>query len=122
MKLKWIVLSVLAFSLTLVSPMMVKAHAAPSGAPAVGAAQDRDWDAPPQELRDVQRQGFHDGIEAARRDFDHHRHADADDHDQYRHPHVPRDQRDDYRDGFRRGYERAMAHLAGDRDHDHPGL
>ncbi|MFZ0745435.1 MAG: hypothetical protein WAM85_13575 [Terracidiphilus sp.] len=119
MKFKWIALSALAGALTLLSPVMLKANAAPTGTPAIGAVQDHgDWDAPPQEFREVQRQGFHDGIEAARKDFEHHRHADADDHDQYRHPHVPHDQRDDYRDGFRRGYQRAMAHLSGDHDHN----
>ena len=76
---------------------------------------DHDWDQPPAEFRDVQRQGFHDGIEAARWDFDHHRRPDADDHDQFRHPHVDRAARDDYREGFRRGYEVAMHHMM---DHD----
>jgi hypothetical protein len=119
MKLKWIALSALAFSLALVSPAMMKAHAAPLGTAAVGAAQDRDdWDRPPEDFRDVQRKGYHDGIEAARHDFEHHHHADADDHDAYRHPHVSRDDRDAYREGFRRGYERAMAHLSGDHDRD----
>jgi len=69
------------------------------------------WDAPPQEFRDAQRQGFHDGIEAARKDFDHHRESDVEHHDTYRHPHVDRSMREDYRDGFRRGYDRAMHHL-----------
>lgn len=120
MKLKWIVFSALAFSLLWVSPAVMKAHAAATGAAVAVAAQDHaDWDQPPQEYRDVQRQGFHDGIEAARHDFEHHRHADADDHDEYRHPHVRHDDRDAYREGFRHGYERAMAHLAGDHDHDH---
>lgn len=120
MKFKWIVLSMLACSLTLVSPMMVKAHAAGHGTAALGAAQDRDdWDRPPADYRDVQQRGYRDGIEAARHDFEHHRHADADDHDQYRHPHVSHEDRDAYREAFRHGYERAMAHLAGDHDHDH---
>ncbi|HEY6491563.1 MAG: hypothetical protein WCC26_11265 [Terracidiphilus sp.] len=116
MKQKWIALPLFAFSLTLLGPGTVHALAAPAS-PAAGA-QDRAWDAPPDEFRDVQRQGFHDGIEAAHHDADHHRHADADDHDAFRHPHVPRDQRDAYREGFRRGYERAMAHFQGDHDHN----
>ncbi len=119
MKLKWIVLSALAFSLILVSPAMMKAHAAVSATSAAAIAQDHDWDQPPQDYRDVQREGFHDGVEAARHDFERHRHADADDHDRYKHPHVRHDDRDAYREGFRRGYERAMSHMAGDRDHDH---
>jgi hypothetical protein len=72
-----------------------------------------DWDAPPAEFRDVQRQGFHDGIEAAHRDYDRHRRADADDHEEFRHPHVDRAVREDYREGFRRGYDVGMRHLMG---------
>ena len=119
MKLKWIGLSLLAPSLVFVSPVSARAIAPPAAPLAAAVSQDRPWDAPPDDFRDVRRQGFHDGVEAARHDFERHRHADADDHDAYRHPHVARDQRDDYRDGFRRGYERAMAHMNGDHDHDH---
>lgn len=86
MKLKWIVLSALALSLIWVSPAMMKAHAAVSATSAAAIAQDHDWDQPPQDYRDVQRQGFHDGVEAARHDFERHRHADADDHERYKHP------------------------------------
>jgi len=72
------------------------------------------WDAPPQELNDIQRQGFHDGIEGARRDFENHRQPDVENRDEYRHPHLPPDAREAYRDGFRRGYRRAMSHLTGE--------
>lgn len=83
-------------------------------------AQDRGgWDTPPQEWRETQRQGFHDGIEGARKDVDNHRRPDVNNRDEYRHPHVPRDERDAYREGFRRGYETAVSHLMGDRDRDH---
>lgn len=71
------------------------------------------WDAPPQELNDIQRQGFHEGVEAARRDLQMNRHPDMDDHEAFRHPHLPPEQRDAFRDGFRRGYNRAMQHLTG---------
>jgi len=117
MRTKWIVLCLLALSLTLLSAKKVQASPA-AASPAVSAAQDHPWDAPPDEFRDVQRQGFHDGIEAARHDFESHRRADADDHAEFRHPHVPRDQRDSYREGFRRGYERGMAHMNGG-EHEH---
>lgn len=98
-----------------------KASAAlPLGQPLSSYAQDRGgWDVPPQELQEIQRQGFHDGIEGARKDFDNHRRPDVNNRDEYRHPHVPRDQRDAYRDGFRRGYEVGVSHLKGDHDHDH---
>jgi hypothetical protein len=76
-------------------------------------AQDHDrvWDTPPQEFRDIQRQGFHDGIEGARKDYDNHRRPDVNNRDEYRHPHVPDSAKSDYRDGFRRGYEAGMDHL-----------
>ena len=73
--------------------------------------RDRDWDTPPQEFHDIQRQGFHDGIEGARKDYDNHRRADVNNRDEYRHPHVPDSAKADYREGFRRGYEVAMDHL-----------
>ena len=116
MKPKWTGLFLLALSMTLLSAKKVQASPV-AVSPGVSAAQDRAWDAPPDEFRDVQRQGFHDGIEAARHDFEAHRHADADDHAAFRHPRVPHDQRDSYREGFRRGYERAMSHMNGDHDH-----
>ncbi len=71
------------------------------------------WDAPPAEFRQIQRQGFHDGIEGARKDFDHHRAPNVNGREEYRHPHVDPSARDDYRDGFRRGYDVAMQHLQG---------
>ncbi len=107
MTIKWLALPVLAFATCVVFSSPSKAFAA---TPQVNV-QIGGWDQPPAEYRDVQRQGFRDGIEAAHRDFDHHRHADAGDHEQFRHPPVPRGVRDDYREGFRHGYEVAMHHL-----------
>ncbi len=72
---------------------------------------DRGWDVPPQEFRDIQRQGYHDGIEGARKDYDNHRRPDVNNRDEYRHPHVPDSAKADYREGFRRGYEAGMDHL-----------
>lgn len=90
-----------------------KASGTPQGPP-YGDGQDRGgWDTPPQELHEIQRQGFHDGIEGAHRDFDNHRRPDVNNRDEYRHPHVPRDQREAYREGFRRGYEIGVSHLMG---------
>lgn len=122
MNLKWIGLSMLSLSLLLVGPAKAKATGVAAGTPAVASGQDRDrddWNAPPQEFREVQRQGFHDGVEGARKDFEHHRHADFDDRDEYRHPHVPKSERMDYRDGYRRGYEKAMSHLMGEHNPNH---
>jgi len=96
-----------------------KASALPQEGHHDAYAQDRGgWDAPPQEFRDTQRQGFHDGIEGARKDFENHRRPDVNNRDEFRHPHVSRDQRDAYREGFRRGYEVGVSHLKGDHDHD----
>jgi len=73
--------------------------------------RDRDWNLPPQEFRDIQRQGYHDGIEGARKDYDNHRRPDVNNRDEYRHPHVPESARADYREGFRRGYDTAWDHM-----------
>jgi hypothetical protein len=103
-----------------------RAYATPAPSqPQYEGQQDR-WDEPPSEYRDAQRMGFHDGVEAARRDFDNHRHKDADDHESYKHPRVERDLVSDYRSAFREGYSRAMHHMREerheDRDRDEPHL
>lgn len=54
--------------------------------------------------------GFHDGIEAARHDIDANKPPDPDRHDNFRHPDRPRDERADFRDGFRRGYHMVYEH------------
>ena len=61
---------------------------------------------------------FHEGMEAARRDFQEGRRVDADDHQAYRHPPVEEGQRREFRDGFREGYQQAIEHMRNDRDHD----
>ncbi len=52
-------------------------------------------------------------MEAARHDFDAHKRPAVEDHETFRHPSLPPDQRDAFREGFRRGYDRAMSHLMG---------
>ncbi|HWG21532.1 MAG TPA: hypothetical protein VG225_13465 [Terracidiphilus sp.] len=119
--MKWFAVSAVALSLGApIGLTTAKAHAAAPPQPLAGISQERPWDQPPDEFRDVQRRGFHDGIESARRDYDHHRRKDADDHERFRHPPVDRSLRDDYRDGFRRGYETAMNHMRGEHHEDHP--
>lgn len=81
---------------------------------------NRAWDAPPPEFREVQRRGFRDGIDGARRDFGNHRRPDVNNRDEYRNPAVPRHDLEAYRDGFRRGYEKAMSHLMGEPDRQSP--
>ena len=125
MKVKAIVIPALAVALIVPAGWTTaKAYAAAPAQPASGLYQERSWDEPPGEFREAQRKGFHDGVEAARHDVERRSHRDADDHDAYRHPHVERELRNDYREGFRRGYEVAMRHMMDehrDRDHDdHP--
>jgi hypothetical protein len=83
------------------------------GPPPPPAFDRGGWDAPPQEFQEIQRRGFHDGIEGARHDVDNHRRPDVNNRDEYRHPHVPPSARRDYREGFRRGYDVAMRHMLG---------
>jgi len=119
-KIKWIAPSLLA--LCVASTGALKAHALkPQPISNPSFTQDRDhdrWDEAPSDYRDAQRRGFHEGVEAARHDMSEHRHADADDHEMYKHPPVEGDARREFREGFREGYRRAMEHMAHDRDHD----
>ncbi len=113
--IKWFAPSLLALCIASTGTLKAGAHEAqpvPSAAP----YQDR-WDQPPSEYREAQQRGFHEGVEAARHDFDEHRHADADDHEMYKHPPVEGEARKDFRDGFREGYRRAIDHLKHDHDH-----
>jgi hypothetical protein len=113
MRLKWFAIPILAVAAGVVSSSPTKAFAAAPQDP--GYVHDQGgWDVPPGEFREVQKQGFHDGIEGARKDFDHHRAPNVNDREEYRHPHVDASVRDDYREGFRRGYDVAMQHLMGD--------
>ena|SRR5579862_1387783 len=95
-------------ALTLATSGFVFAQAPAS--PAL-AFQQSAWDTPPAEFREVQREGFHDGIDAARKDFDNKRKPDASNRDEYRHPRVAPSAQADYREGFRRGYDAAINHL-----------
>lgn len=117
MKLNWLRTTALvgsaAFLLSL-SPRIVAAIAGPQPS---GVAQDRDdWDRPPDAWNDMQRRGFHDGIEGARKDFGNHRRPDVDNREEYRRPNVPPEMWGAYREGFRRGYDVGMSHLTGAAD------
>lgn len=106
--------AILAFVLGIVVPGAVKGYSLPPGSSQYGYGQNRGgWDTPPQQLQDIQRQGFRDGIIGAQKDFDNHRRPDPNNRDEYRHPNLPRNQWDAYRDGFRQGYQRGVAHLTG---------
>jgi hypothetical protein len=84
----------------------------PTAPPAYG--QER-WEMPPGEFNELQRRGFHDGIEGARRDFGNHRRPDVNNREEYRNGNQP----EPYRAAFRRGYEMAASHLWGG-DHSEP--
>ena len=103
-------LAVPVFAIALAAPGLVVAQSYPHLGSGYGQAGG--WDVPSHEFRDIQRQGYHDGIEGARKDYDNHRRPDVNNRDEYRHPHVPSSARADYREGFRRGYDNAMSHLA----------
>ena len=82
--------------------------------PPPGGYQERPregWDAPPREFRDVERQGFLDGISGAQKDFDNRRRPNVNNRDEFRHPSVPEPLRRDYKNGFRRGYETGVRHI-----------
>jgi hypothetical protein len=131
--LKWFAPSLLALCVASTGALKASAHngqpmaAAISGAAAQDQDRDRDrdrWDQAPDGYRDAQQRGYHEGVEAARHDFSEHRHADADDHQMYKHPPVEGGEaKRDFREGFRQGYHRAMDHMTRegmnrDRDHD----
>ena len=117
--IKWFAPSLLALCVASTGALKATAHEAQ---PVPGAAQYQDhdrWDAPPDGYREAQQRGYHEGVEAARRDFSEHRHADADDHEIYKHPRVEGEARKDFREGFREGYRRAMDHMMHEhREHD----
>jgi hypothetical protein len=95
--------------LTTAGPGALKASAA-APQPAFG---QEPWEMPPGEFNEIQRRGFHDGVDGARRDYDNHRRPDVNNRDEYRNPNLPPDLREPYRAAFRRGYTQAASHLWG---------
>jgi hypothetical protein len=79
----------------------------------LGFGQEGGWEVPPGEFNEIQRRGFHDGVEGAKRDFGNHRNPDVNNREEYRDPHVEGELREAYRDAFRRGYQVAASHLWG---------
>jgi hypothetical protein len=68
------------------------------------------WQQPPNEYNQVQQQGFHAGIDAARHDIDHGLSPDPHRHGEFRRPEVQGNMREDFRHGFQHGYEVAYQH------------
>lgn len=115
MNLKRFAVPALALLLGASGLSAAKAYGAPQGP---GYEHDHgDWDRPPSEWNEFQQRGFHDGIEGARKDVENHRRPNVNNRDEYRHPKVPHDMLKAYREGFQRGYDRAMSHLMGEHEH-----
>jgi hypothetical protein len=111
MSLKRIVGPTLALVLVATGLVVTKASAAPMPA---GYGQDRDdWRVPPGEFNEIQRRGFHDGMEGADRDYGNKRRPDVNNREEYREPHVEPQLRRAYQEAYRRGYEVAASHLYG---------
>ncbi len=81
--------------------------------PPPGAYGQGGWNTPPGEFREFRRQGFVDGVQGAQRDFENHRVWNVKNRDEFRHPPVPGFAKNDYRDGFKRGYYSAVSHFQG---------
>ncbi len=70
------------------------------------------WDAPPSEFaQDVQRQGWRDGLDGARKDAENHRPPNVMNRDEFRNYRGPG--RRLYRAAFQRGYNAFWAHQGG---------
>lgn len=70
------------------------------------------WDAPPNDYRqDIQRQGWHDGLDGARKDLENRRQPNVLNRDEYRNYRGPA--RRAYRSAFQRGYNAFWSHQGG---------
>ena len=98
-----------AFSFSFLAVCAISAGLLLQTAPA--SAQDHGWDSIPREYREFQRQGFRDGLQGAQRDFGNHRRPDVNNREEFRSPKVPPAMVNDYRDGFRRGYDAGVRHF-----------
>jgi hypothetical protein len=78
-----------------------------------GAQVEVQWQEPgppPGNWSQAWHSGFHDGAIAAHHDISANRPPDPRRHDTFRHPDVPHNQRRDFREGFRRGYQMVYHH------------
>jgi hypothetical protein len=88
---------------------------APGYAQNQGQGQNQaGWDVPPPNFSQVQANGFRDGIVAAQDDIAHRIQPNSSARPEYRNPpQMPFMQRMMYRDGFQKGYQRAMDRFYG---------
>jgi hypothetical protein len=93
---KWIALAALSLPLTLAgcAHRTTVVYAAPPP--------------PPAALSAAAHQGYHDGIDAARRDINHGLPPDVNRHPRFRNPPVPPPAMEDYRHGFREAYRQSF--------------
>jgi hypothetical protein len=97
--------------LLLSSAGAISAQYAPQPGPPPGYSGAAGWDEPSSQFNEIGRRGFHDGIEGARKDYENHRAPNVENRDEFRHPKVAKDERADYREGFRQGYDVGVRHL-----------
>lgn len=108
MKLKNALLGAVAAATLMFVPGPLTAQ----GPPPPGYGPQQSWEAPPSQFQqEIQRRGFRDGIEGARKDYGNHRRPDVNNRDEYKHPNVPGRDRRAYREAFRRGYNVGVQHL-----------
>jgi len=113
-RMKKIIPSLSLAALAAATLLSIPAVQAQQGPPPPGYGPDYGhevWAAPPAELQGIQSQGFHDGIEGARKDAENHRPPSVENRDEYRHPPVHSRDKGAYREGFRRGYQVGVEHL-----------
>lgn len=91
----------------------------PMSIPQHASAQIIQWNIePPNYYNDIGRRAFHEGLEAAHRDWDSQRDLNPWQHPQVRNPPVPGPEREHYRDAFLRGYDQGVHRVRGWDDHD----
>ena len=70
---------------------------------------------PPPTFREIAREGFHDGFEAARADVADGRPLIFERHERFHNPPVPPEAYEGYREGFRRGYDEFISRMSAPR-------
>lgn len=108
----------LSFALLAAAPT-IKASAASPSSPAVAPMQDQ-WDGP-SDYSEIARRGWRDGMRAAHADWDAHRFLDPYHSAAFRRPPVPYASRQEYRNGYLRGYDMVSHQLRGWGQHDNNG-
>ncbi len=114
MKINRLALTVLAFTLATSCLVMAQAYGpSQESQTALNGLPSGGRDTAPQAFQDIQRQGYQDGIEGARKDYHNRRKPNVKNRNEFRHPSVSRSARNDYRAGFSLGYDTAMSQLVG---------